>query len=146
MAKISNLSNTKLNVLRYLSYWLYVLCTIGVPIGLVSWQFEIFKKPSETQLTTYGIILVIMLVFICRGHIKRAIAEMETCTTKTIIINLGRLLPWMACWFIISFISEASTASEKVEFIMFWSIIGNILAMFLDIWHTALYKESKRRE
>lgn len=139
---MNSLSNKKLYILRYLSYWLYVLCTIGIPVGLISWQYEIFKQPSGTQLTAYGIILIIVVLFICRGHIKRAIIEMETCITKTILLDTGRLLPWVASWFIIAFLSEAAA---KVQFILFWAIIGNFIAIFIDIWHTALLKECARR-
>lgn len=140
---MSELSNKKLYTLRYLSYWLYILCTIGIPVALVAWQYDIFKKPSGVQLTAYGVILAIIVIFICRGHIKRAIADMEVSITRTILMNAGRLLPWAACWFIMTFMSD--TAAE-VQFILFWSIIGNFIAMFIDIWHTALYKECKNRE
>jgi hypothetical protein len=64
MTKLTDLSNKKLYILRYLSYWLYVISTIGIPIILVSWQFEIFKKPGGLQITAYGIILVIIVLFV----------------------------------------------------------------------------------
>lgn len=146
MAKLSELSNKKLNIYRYLSYWLYVLCTIGIPVGLIAWQFEIFRRPGGLQLTAYGVILVLIIVFICRGHIKRAIADMEICVTRTVIINIGKLLPWAACWVILMLASNAATITTKIQFILFWTIIGNLVAMMFDIWHTALYKEAKHRE
>lgn len=140
---MTNLSNKKLYTLRYLSYWLYVLCTIGIPVGLIAWQYQIFKKIGGLQITAYGIILIVVVLFICRGHIKRAIIEMETSIIKTVLLNISKLLPWAACWFIMSFLSGSAS---KVQFILFWSIIGNFIAMFIDIWHTALYTECKNRE
>lgn len=146
MTKLSELSNVKLNVFRYLSYWLYVLCTIGIPVGLIAWQFDIFRKPNGVQLTAYGVILVIIVAFICRGHIKQAIEDMETSILRTVIINIGKLIPWIACWIILSLASEASTVTTRAQFILFWTIIGNLGAMCFDIWHTALIKEVKHRE
>lgn len=146
MTQLSELSDKKLNIYRYLSYWLYVLCTIGIPVSLIAWQFDIFKKPGGTQITAYGIILVIILVFICRGHIKRAVADMEISITRTVIINIGKLVPWLACWVILMLASNAATITARIQFVLFWTIIGNLIAMVFDIWHTELYKEAKRRE
>lgn len=140
---MSEWSKKKLYTLRYLSYWLYVFCTIGIPIILIGWQYDIFKKPPAIQLTLTGVILAIIVIFILRGHIKQVIADMEISITKTIIVNLGKMLPWIACWFIMAFLSSSA---EKVQFILFWFIVGNIIALFIDVWHTALYKECKNRE
>lgn len=140
---MSDMSNKKLYTLRYLSYWLYVLCTIGIPIILISWQYDIFKKIGSLQLTAYGIISVIIVLFICRGHLKRAIEEMDTSILKTVLLNISKLLPWLACWFIITFMSDTMA---RVRFIIFWSVLGNFGAMFIDIWHTTLYQECKSRE
>ena len=142
MANITELSSKKLHFLRYLSYWLYVICTIGIPVGLIAWQFQIFHKPGPISLTAYGIIAVLVAAFIFRGHLKRAIAELEPCITKTVIINVGKLVPWIAFWFILTFVTGSI---EKIKFILFWAIIGNFFAMFLDIWHTALLRECKNR-
>ena len=140
---MSKLSNTKLYTLRYLSYWLYVILTIGIPVGLIAWQYQLFThKPGGLQLTAWGIITVIVLFFICQGHMKRAIAEMETSITKTIIQNVFRLIPWLAFWIILTFLEDHVI---RIRFILFWSIIGNIAAGILDLWHTGLLKECKER-
>lgn len=143
MSDMSNMSDKKLHTLRYLSYWLYVLCTIGIPIILVSWQYDIFKKIGSLQLTAYGIILVIIVLFIFKGHLKRAIEEMETSVIKTVLLNISKLLPWLVCWLIITFLSDTMA---RVRFIIFWSVLGNFGAMFIDIWHTTLYQECKSRK
>jgi hypothetical protein len=73
---------------------------------------------------------------------KRAIAEMETSITKTIIQNVFRLIPWLAFWIILTFLEDHVI---RIRFILFWSIIGNIAAGILDLWHTGLLKECKER-
>jgi hypothetical protein len=71
---------------------------------------------------------------------------METGIIKTVIINVGKILPWFACWIVLAFLSDTSFIKEKVQFILFWTVVGNALAALLDVWHTALYKECKNRE
>lgn len=127
--------------LRYISYWLYVLATIGIPIGLLAWQFDLFKKPGVLQITGYGIIAVIVVIFILKGHIKRAIADMEKGIVRTILQNVMRIAPYVVFWFVLTFLEEYVI---KVRFILFWSIIGNTAAMFLDIWHTTLVKKCQK--
>lgn len=137
------MSNKKLYTLRYLSYWLYVILTIGIPVGLISWQYKLFAAPPKAlQLTAMGGITVMLILFILRGHLKRAIAEMETSLIKTAIQNLFRLLPWIAFWVILTFLESHLI---RIRFILLWSILGNIVASFIDLWHTSLLKECKER-
>ena len=143
MFRLDNLSDKKLHIFRYLSYWLYVACTIGIPIILISWQFDIFKKPGIGQLTIWGIILVIVLAFIFKGHLNRAISEMETSILKTILINFSKLVPWIIFWFALTFLDDTI---HRFKFVLWWSIVGNILAMFIDIYHTATIKECENRK
>lgn len=127
--------------LRYISYWLYVLATIGVPIGLLAWQFDLFKKPGALQITGYGIIAIITLIFIIRGHIKRAIADMEKGIVRTILQNIMHIAPYIVFWVVLTFLDDFVI---KIRFVLFWSIIGNLVAMFLDIWHTTLVKKCQK--
>ena len=140
---MKELSNKKLHTYRYLSYWSYVFSTIGIPIALIVFQYDIFKKPSGVQMTAWGIIAVIITLFVCRGHLSKAIEEMETSVLKTILTNTRKLFPWMVCWFLLTFLK---TFASEVQFILFWSIVGNFLAMFLDIWHTNILIEYNRRK
>lgn len=115
-----------------------MLATIGIPIGLLAWQFDLFKTPGTMQVTCYGIIALLVTVFILKGHIKRAIADMEKGVVRTILQNLTRLAPYIVFWFVLTFLDDYIV---KVRFILFWSVIGNIMAMALDIWHTTLVKK-----
>ena len=137
------MSKTKLYTLRYLSYWLYLFLTIGIPVGLISWQYKLFVAPPKAlQLTAWGAISVIIILFTLKGHLKRAVMEMETSLMKTVILNVFRLLPWVAFWVILTFLESHVV---KVRFILLWSIIGNIGASFIDLWHTSLLKECNKR-
>lgn len=140
---MSNLSNKKLHILRYLSYWFYVFLTIGIPVGLIAWQCGLFThRTGGLQLTAWGIVAVIIVFFTCQGHMKRAIAEMEIGFIKTILQNIFRIAPWILFWVILTFLDEHII---RVRFILFWSIMGNVFAGFVDLWHTSLLKECKAR-
>lgn len=128
----------KTRLLRYLSYWLYVIATIGIPIIFIAWQFDLFKKPGILQITGYGIIAIIIVAFICKGHVVRAIADMNKGIARTILQNIMRLVPYLIFWIVLTFLE---TYIVKVRFILFWSVIGNIGATFLDIWHSYLVKK-----
>lgn len=127
--------------LRYLTYWLYVIITLCVPIGLLAWQFNLFKKPGVLQLTGYGIIALIIAVFILKGHIKRAIEDMDKCILRTVLQNILRIAPYIFFWFVLTFLEDHII---KVRFIIFWSIVSNTVATFFDIWHTTLVEKCQK--
>lgn len=132
----------KTRFLRYLSYWLYVLATIGIPIALIAWQFDLFKKPGPLQITGYGIVAAIIIIFVVRGHIKRAIMDMQKGVVRTILLNFMRLVPYIIFLFVLVFLEDHI---KKVSFILLWSLIGNTGAMALDIWHTTLVQKCQNK-
>lgn len=132
---------TKLKVLRYLSYWLYFFISVGTPIALIAWQFEIFKQPKAMQLTAYGIIAVIIFIFLVRGKMKEAISDMDKGIPRTILRNLQKFIPYIACWMLITFLDDMII---KVRFVMFWTIIAQAIAAALDLWHTTIIKRLER--
>ena len=136
-------SNKKLKITRYLSYWLYVLFTIGIPIALVAWQFGLFKEPQPRQLTGWAIILVIIACFIFGKHIKRAIADMELGVPKTILRDVTMITPFLALWIVLTFM-EAYVS--QLRFIIFWTMLGLLLSSFLDLWHTLIIQEIRKRD
>ena len=129
--------------LRYFSYWLYVVLSIGIPIALLTWQFDLFKKPGVLQITGYGIIAIIIVLFICKGHLKRAVDDMEKGIIRTTIQNIMRIFPLLIFWFVLTFLDDQIV---KVRFILFWSTIGYFAAMFVDIWHTSLVKKCQKEK
>ena len=136
-------SDKKLKICRYLSYWLYVIFTIGIPIALVAWQFDIFKKPGPVQITGYGIIAIIIAFFIFWKHIKRAISEMEQGLAKTILHNLLMVVPFLLVWIAMTFMEDHIV---RIRFIIFWTMIGLFVSAFFDLWHTLIIQELKKRE
>lgn len=130
----------KYTFLRYFSYWLYVLVSIAVPVGLIAWQFDLFKKPGPLQITGYGIIAIIIVVFVFKGMLKRAVADMEKTWVRTVIQNILRLFPIVAFWLVLMFL-ESYIA--KIRFILFFVIIGYVAAAFIDVWHTNLVNKCK---
>lgn len=133
------MKNTR--ILRYLSYWIYVILTIGIPIALIAWQFELFKKPGVLQITGYGIIAIIVAVFLLKDLIKKTIADMEKGVLRTILQNVLHLAPYVAFWILLTFLEDHIA---KVRFILLWSVISNFIAMFIDIWHTTLVQKCEK--
>lgn len=121
--------------LRYFSYWLYFFISVGTPIALIAWQFDIFKKPANLQFTAYGIIAVIIFVFSIRGKMKEAIADMDRGIPKTIIKSVQRLAPYLVCWIILTFLDNLIV---QVRFILFWTIVAQVVASCVDIWHASI--------
>lgn len=140
---MTNWSNKKLQIFRYLSYWAYVFCTIGIPMSLIAWQFDLLRKPGPTQLTGYGVLAIIVLMLLCGKHIKRAIAEMEICITKTVLQNMTSIIPFASVWIVLTFLARFIS---QVRLIALMSTVGLIFASFLDVWHTLILKELKKRE
>lgn len=129
------------SIIRYLSYWLYVLITLVTPIGLIAWQFEIFKQPGKMQITAYGIIAIILALYIMRGHLKQAIADMEYGPIRTLIQNVMRLAPMFIAWFILHFLQRMVA---QVEFILLCTILGYIVAIIFDMLHTIMVIKCKQ--
>lgn len=140
---MTNWSDKKLKVCRYLSYWLYVFCTIGIPIALVAWRFDVFKKPGPLQLTGWAIILIVILCFIFSKHLKRAISELEVGITKTVLHNLTMVVPFLAVWLVLTYLEQHIA---QLRFIVFWTMMGLTLSAFIDLWHTLIIKEIKKRD
>lgn len=140
---MTNWSDKKLKICRYLSYWLYVLATIGIPVILIAWRFDIFKKPGPLQVTGWAIMLIVILAFIFGKHLKRAVSELEQGILKSVLHNLIMVVPFLAVWITLTFLE---TYVSQVRFIIFWTMLGLIGAAFLDIWHAAILKEVKKRD
>lgn len=140
---MTNWPTKKLNVFRYLTYWTHLLFTVGLPIILVAWQFEIFKKPGATRVTGLAIVATILAFFILGKHLKKAISDLEPGVAKTVLHNLTMLLPLFIFWVILTFLE---VYLSKVKFILFWVMIGILAAAFLDMWHTFILKEIHKRE
>jgi hypothetical protein len=140
---MTNWSDKKLKTWRYLSYWLYVLATIGIPVILIAWRFDLFKKPGPIQITGWSVVLIIILAFIFSKHLKRAVSELETGVVKAVLHNLIIVVPFLAVWVILTFLE---TYVSQVRFIVFWTAIGLIAAAGLDVWHAIILKEVKKRE
>lgn len=140
---MTNMSDKKLYTLRYLSYWLYILCTIGTPIALVAWQFDLFKKPGGLQLTGYAIILLIFVAFLGGKHIKRAIADMELSLAKTILQNLILIVPFLILWVILTFLESFIS---QIRFIALCTVLGLLCAAFIDFLHTKIVQECNSRK
>ena len=136
-------STRKLSVFRYLTYWLHVLFTVGLPIILVAWQFKIFEKPNPVSITGIAVVATILAFFILGKHLKRAVNELETGVAKTVLHNLTMLLPIAIFWGVLTFLE---LYVSKVRFILFWVMIGITAAAFLDMWHTFILKEIQKRE
>ena len=137
---MNNEALRKYSIIRYLSYWLYVLITLVTPIGLIAWQFEIFKQPGKLHITAYGIIAIILALYIMRGHFKQAIADMEYGPIRTLIQNIMRLAPMFIAWFILHFLQKMV---EQVEFILLCTIIGYTVAIAFDMLHTSMVVKCK---
>lgn len=136
-------SDKKLKTWRYLSYWLYVFCTIGIPVALVAWRFDVFKKPGPLQLTGWAIVLIIILAFMLGKHLKRAVSEMESGITKAILHNLIMVVPFLAVWIVLTFMEEYIA---QVRFVIFWTMLGLTAAAALDVLHAIILKEIKKRD
>lgn len=139
---MTNWSNKKLNRLRYLSYWLYMLIAIGTPIALVTWKFDIFAKPGPVQCTGWAIILGLILCVILSKLFKRVLADLEQGIIKTILHDGIMISPFFIAWGILTFLERYIL---QVRFIVFWTIIGLIVASFMDLFHTLILKEIKKR-
>lgn len=130
----------KCTIQRYISYWLYVVLSLAIPIGLIAWRFDLFKKPGPLQITGYGIIAIIIAFFIFKGHLKRAVDDMEHTWVRTVIQNIIKLIPLVVFWAILMFMESFL---DKIKFILFFTIIGYILAAFVDVWHTEMVNKCK---
>lgn len=128
----------KIKFLRYFTYWLYVLLYIGIPITLIAWQFKLFDKPGKIQITGYGIIAIIVVIFLTKGLITKAISELNNGILRTFLQNIMHIIPLIAFWLALVFLE---TLLVKVKFILFWSMLGCIAAFGIDIWHTILVKK-----
>ena len=133
----------KLQVFRYLSYWSYVICTIGIPLALIAWQFDIFRKPGPVQLTGWGCIAVIIVAFICGKHILATLRDMEKGLARTILQNAVMLVPFLAVWIMLTFMEQYII---RIRFILLWTIIGLSAASLLDLWHTLILQEINQRK
>lgn len=136
------MQSVKQTILRYVTYWLYVLLCLGVPIGLLAWQFDLFKTPGVMQLTAYGIITVIVAVFILRGQLRKLVDDMEKGVPRTIVQNLLKLAPFIIFWLILLFLEDHIM---KVRTILFWSLIGYLAAAFVDVWHTKIVMDMQSK-
>jgi hypothetical protein len=140
---MTNWSDKKLKICRYLSYWAYVFCTIGIPVLLVAWRFDIFKKPGPLQVTGWAIVLIVTLAFILGKHLKRAVDEMEQGVTKAILHNMVIVVPFLAIWIILTFLEQYIS---QVNFVIFWTMLGLSASAALDVWHAIILKEVKKRD
>ena len=123
---------------RYTAFWLYTIFALIIPILLVLEKFNFFSDPKGKSLGLGAIIILFLVVFYFRKHITLWIDEMDDCIVKFIFKAIRELSPLLICYGVFAFMSIQFV---NITFIMKWSCVSNLIAIFIRVWHLNCIKE-----
>lgn len=130
----------KNRIYRIINYALYVFFAIGVPIWLISEQYDLYRKVEEHTPQAMGIIVAIIVLFFFRGEFKKAMERMDEGVFKNVLREVSRVIPLLLLFYALKF---SEIHMEKFQFIVLWSFVSNIIASTFEVNHLRLADKAK---
>jgi len=131
---------------RYLSFWTYAFCNIGVPIILISDKYDLFReRTSQYKLTAAAVVVFMIVLFSLRNWIKGYINNLPLGNTgkiklSTILSALKMPLTLFVFYILVYWVNGQL---QGIEYILLITTISNFIGAGFLIWHDFVVAEIK---
>lgn len=134
----------KLQIKRYILYWVYVLIALGIPIAFINETYGLLERTQTAAGEFVKLKSTALVVILIAGFfgIKVIVGWYQNLPDTSIFKTLGNklILPSAlgVTWLILNF---SDRYVENLQYVMYWSFIANSIALLVAIWHQSVLNE-----
>lgn len=125
---------------QYLSYYLWIVVSRLVPIAIIAWEYELYKKETETtyQIGFIGGILLLWLALRFGADIRDFAKDMKEGFFREFSLTIAKSSPYIFM-FVVAFL--AKTMAEDFMFIATTLLVTHLLGSALRANHKRIRRK-----